>query len=217
MKASVFSVALSAALALSTGSAYAHPHVFVDGRVDFVFAEAGHLTGIEVTWLYDPLETLYVLSKVDIDPGRDWTLSDDERARVIAFESNWADTFDGAARLATMGTPIPLKPPTDFDARLVRNQLEVRFSRDLGTALDPVRNPVEVTFYEETYFFAFKITEEPVFLGRRPGCVATVEPFNADANTSFLQNTLALLGREETPEDQNVGRYFTDRIHLACD
>jgi ABC-type uncharacterized transport system substrate-binding protein len=207
---------LGAALTGCAGFAFAHPHVFVDGRIDFVFDADRTLTQIEVTWRYDPFETLYVLSTLEIDPGQDWTLSETERASVIAFESNWSETFDGAARLETDGRPVPLQPPAAFDARLVKNRLEVRFTRDLGAPLDVADHPVQVTFYEETYFFAFKIAHAPQMSGNTRGCNAALEPFDPDDNAASLQQTLMRLGREDTPEDTNVGRLFSDRIALSC-
>lgn len=207
---------ISAALVASVGVAEAHPHVFVDGRVDFVFDAQAQLKGIEVTWLYDPFETLYVLSSLKIDPGSAWTLDEEERASVIAYESDWADTFNGAARLSMDETPLELKRPTDFHARLVGNQLEVTFVRDLTAPVASDIGDVTVTFYEETYYYAFAITEVPEFIGNADGCSATVDRFDPDTQMAALQSMLARLSREETPEDIDVGRLFTDRIHLTC-
>lgn len=202
--------------ALIATSASPHPHVFVDGRVDFVFSKGATLQGIEVTWLYDPFETLYILSSLEIDPGQDWVLTDADRAKVIAHESNWTETFNGAARLAYAGQPIALAPPTDFAASLVGNQLEVRFERALSAPFPAAAEDIEVSFYEATYFFAFTISEPPRLLGAADGCAATLSPFDPDAQMTEIQTMLQALGREETPQDLNVGALFTDRIYLSC-
>ena len=51
--------ALCAAVALAPAlPAQAHPHVFVDGGVDFVLGAGAVLEALEVTWRYDEFETL---------------------------------------------------------------------------------------------------------------------------------------------------------------
>ena len=208
--------ALAIGLALSTGSAAAHPHVFIEGQIDFVFSAPFQLKAIEVTWLLDPLETLYVLSTLEIDPGADWTLSDEARAAVIAYESSWTDTFDGAARLEQGETRLPLEPPQSFSAELIGNQLEIRFSRDLREPVSLATEGLEVTFYEETYFYAFTIAQASTLHGPAEGCSTFIDPFDPETDIAGLQVTLMELGREETPEQSNVGRLFTDRIYLSC-
>jgi len=201
--------------ALST-PAQAHPHVYVDGRIDFVFTGDSQLQGIEVTWLYDPFETLYVLSSLEINPGADWTLSEDQFNRILAQESSWSENFNGAARLAHDGAQIALEPPVNFAVRLVGNQLEVRFTRDLSEPLQIGTEGIDVTFYEDTYYFAFTIAETPRLLGDTKACIAALNPFNADTQLAGLQTTLLELSREETPQDTSVGSLFTDRIHVSC-
>ena len=39
-----------------------HPHVFVDGGVDFVFEEEYLLSALLITWVYYEFEFLYILS-----------------------------------------------------------------------------------------------------------------------------------------------------------
>lgn len=216
MKARIGSALLAMVISAAPAAVHTHPHVFVDGAIDFVFAEAAALEKIAVTWLYDPFETLYVLSSLEIDPGTDWRLTDEQRARLLAHESNWADTFDGAARLSQGTQSVALERPQDFAVRLVGNQLEVRFTRALRAPLDMQASPIEVTFYEETFYYAFAIAQDPQFLGAAEGCSAIVEPYDPNKQTAALEQVLLRLGREETPEDINVGRFFTDRIHLTC-
>ena len=50
-----------AALAVPA-SVPAHPHVFVDGGVDFVLDDQGDLTTLSVKWKYDPFEALMSLT-----------------------------------------------------------------------------------------------------------------------------------------------------------
>jgi len=47
-------------------------------------------------------------------------------------------------------------------------------------------------------------------------CEAEVAPFEPDAAAAALQAQLAALFREETPEQDNVGRLFSDEVSLTC-
>ena len=41
-------------------------------------------------------------------------------------------------------------------------------------------------------------------------------PFNPDIELAALQTTLFELSREETPDIENVGALFADRIVMTC-
>lgn len=74
----------------------AHPHVFIEGGVDFVVDDSRNLAALDVTWHYDPFETLYLLSSIGIVPAPDGTLSPEDTAKLIAHLGAWPDDFDGA-------------------------------------------------------------------------------------------------------------------------
>ena len=47
-------------------------------------------------------------------------------------------------------------------------------------------------------------------------CEATVVPYTPGEQSDELQQKLAMLGREETPDIANVGQLFADRIIIEC-
>ncbi len=206
---------LMAATAGATPAA-AHPHVFVDGGVDFVMQGGTVLEALEITWLYDPFETLYILATQDITPDADWSLQDKDRARLIARESDWSDEFKGSAHLSLAGNSVELSPPSSFDVKLKGERLQVTFRRDLLKPIDLTDRPLDVAFYEATYFYAFSVASPPQIIGDAGHCAPRVIPFDPDVQLAKLQTTLFALGREETPAIENVGALFADRIVLEC-
>ncbi|MBY6114564.1 DUF1007 family protein [Mameliella alba] len=207
---------LVAACLWTGGPAPAHPHVFVDGGVDFLLGEGPSLQAIEITWLYDAFETLYILSSHGLELNAKGELSEDDRQKLISYRSQWPADFDGSAHLAMGGQTVDLQWPRALDARLRDGRLEIRFTRDLEEPLDLSGRTLDVGFYESTYFFAFSVTKPPRITGTTKGCDARVVPFNADAETAALKATLRQLSREETPDIANVGALFADRIALQC-
>lgn len=213
----VFGALLVAAAALSVSKpASAHPHVFIDGGVDFLMDEQGALHGLSITWRYDAFETLYVLTSIGIIPAPDGTLSPEDRETLIRKESNWPEDFHGASHLSIDGSRVQLSGPKALDATLKDGRLVVRFRRDLEAPASMRNQQAEVAFFERTYYYAFSVAASPKIVGTDQECRVDVNPFVAVENDQVTQAALAKLGREETPEDTNVGALFADRIVLKC-
>jgi len=203
-------LSICSVIVLST-AAMAHPHVFVDGGVDFIMSDDSTLEALLVTWVYDEFETLYDLSSRGIDLPADGILTDADRDTIRAAYSVWPDDFDGSAHLTINGEKIDMAWPSDLDVDLIDGRLQLVFRRKLPVPIDLV----ETAFYESTYFFAFQITNPPTFIGSGV-CDALVIPYTADAQSAEAQQNLAMLGREETPGTANVGKLFADRINVTC-
>lgn len=195
----------------------AHPHVFVDGGIDFVMGDDDTLQSLELTWLYDEFETLFTISHFGLDLNEQGELDEEDRLKLVEGLSDWPEDFDGAAHLSVKKQAIQLDWPRDLDAHLVDGRLKITFVRDLSDPLNMTSTKLDVAFYESTYFFAFKLTNTPRILGPSQACRTRVTPFKADPNDAFLLSTLASLSREETPTNQNIGALFADRITLRCD
>ncbi len=210
---------LVAFTAISALPARAHPHVFVDGGVDFVFTK-DTLTGLQVTWLYDPFETLYIMSSERIslnDTGKfTGEFNETDRAKLVKLQSEWPSDFTGSAHLAINGKPVALDEPSGFDAKLIDGRLKITFSRQLKTPIQLTGLQTELAFYESTYFYAFAITNTPKLIGAEDACTAKIIRGDPDEQNEAFQATLLKLSREETPEMAQVGELFADRISLQC-
>lgn len=201
--------------AISFSPVSAHPHVFLDGGVDFIMADEATLDALSVTWLFDEFETLYDLSSRGIEPRADGSLSDVDREAIRAAYAEFPDDFDGSAHLTINGEDIEMDWPSDVAVDLVEGRLQLTFVRKLTDQIDLTGKEVDVAFYESTYFFAFKITNQPIF-SDGANCTYVVVPYVAGSQTQDVQESLAQLGREETPQISNVGELFADRIVVTC-
>lgn len=130
---------LTTAFAFFLGSAlplYAHPHVFVDGGVDFIMADGATLDALSVTWLFDEFETLYDLSSRGIEPQLDGSLSDVDRETIRSAYADFPDDFDGSAHLTINGEDIEMDWPSDVAVNLVDGRLQLTFIRKLADQID---------------------------------------------------------------------------------
>lgn len=204
-------------VACGAHSANAHPHVFVDGGIDFVFGGSSTLRALELTWLYDEFETLYILSQLGLNLNEQGDVNEDDRRKLVDALSMWPDDFDGSAHLTLRDQVVSLDWPKNVDADLVDGRLKLTFLRHLSEPLDMRDQRADVAFYESTYFFAFKITNTPKLKDLDAACSAEIIPFKPEPNDASLLAQLAALNREETPQDENVGILFADRIALQCE
>lgn len=201
--------------ALSGAPAAGHPHVFVDGGVDFV-VHNNTLVALKVTWLYDAFETLYILSSYDLSLNAEDELNEVDRKTLVQHRSDWPSDFDGAAHLSIEGNPVLLQRPKDMDAQMVDGRLRITFTRDLDEPVGLTGLTAEVAFYESTYFYAFAVTERPELVSSEARCSEDVLKYDPRTQDQQLQAMLSGLSREETPEITDVGALFADRVVVTC-
>ncbi|GIT92031.1 hypothetical protein JANAI62_24880 [Jannaschia pagri] len=207
---------IALACAAWSSPALAHPHVFVDGGVDIVFDEAGQITALEITWVFDPLDSLYQVAAHGVSPLPDGTLSDEDTARMTEALQMFPDDFDGSAHVSVVGVPVALSWPEDVEVSMVDGRLRQAFRRALETPLDVTDLPVEIGFYERTYFFDFSITQQPELRSAPSGCNAAVVPFVPETASQAVLDMLARLASDTAPEDANAGALVADRIVMTC-
>jgi ABC-type uncharacterized transport system substrate-binding protein len=214
MRALAAALAVAAALA-GPEAARAHPHIFIDGGVDFVFDERGRLTDLRITWIYDPLTSLFMLEDLGIDAAGSAPLSAEDRARLAAYQTEWMEGFEGDSYLWDGELRIDLSGPLAADAALRDGRVAISFERALATPFRPGRETV-AKIYDPTYFTAYFVTETPRLEGRTAGCAARVEPFEPTGPLMALQRTLLGVGVDEAPPGE-PGALFADKVHIACD
>lgn len=195
------------------GPALAHPHVFVDARTGFHFDDEGRLQALRITWTYDAFTSLTLFDILDLDKDNDGVLDDADRAAIVAGETEWQDDYKGDTYLEQNGQDVPLAKPINGQASLADDRITVSFDLPLATPID-VTDGVVLKLYDPNYYYAYTVIglEELA----TEGCRAELDPFVADEATAELQDKLALLSREETPEQDGVGRLFADQVRLTC-
>ena len=214
-------LAFGAALSLP-GVAGTHPHVFVTGGAHFEVDAEGRLTRLHVSWIYDSFASLYLLNYLGVDQDGDQVLTEEEKAKILADQTNWPDEFQGDSYLFLSGQKQGLGKAENPDTRILETgQVEVTFERALarpfrpGTEGDP---DAVVKLYDPAFYYAYEVTDPPRVIGPEGhGCDAVHKPYDAnDPALRALQVELSALGTDETPEQQDVGALFADELRLSC-
>ena len=146
----------------------------------------------------------------------DGELAEADRQELIRYRNDWPTDFDGSAHLSIDGMNIPLDWPTNLDAEFIDGRLSVTFMRKLTTAVDLTISSATVAFYESSYFYDFSVTQHPQMLNAEIQCHTDVVPFAPNNQGSVLQGALMKLNREQTPDIENIGALFADRIVVQC-
>lgn len=206
-----FTIPAACALALLSGLALAHPHVYVDARVAFVIDAGDRATAVRITWVFDPFYSMLLLSELNLDPAAD--PGADGLAAIAALQPEWAQDFGGDGEAAIDGAPLALGPAHAVEAAMVDGQIALSFTRALETPIDPRAASVSIAVFDPFFFVAYTLVGAQV---DGAGCAASVVLFDPDADLQALQGTLLELGVDEKPSDPGVGRLFADRAVLTC-
>ncbi|WP_371226164.1 DUF1007 family protein [Roseovarius sp. 2305UL8-3] len=209
--------ALLMMLALAYGPASAHPHIFVDTKTGFHVNEDGLLTGLEISWTYDPFTTLFLFDVLDLDRDGDGELNDEDYAAILRGETEWADDYVGDIYLEVNKKVHPHLKPVDAEAVYRDDQITVRFDLPLAEPVQVPGQEVVLRVYDPNYYYAYSVVETTGQQSLPAPCETSLHAFEPDAVTSDLLITLGTLSREETPEQANVGRLFSDEVVLSCD
>ena len=179
------------------GNAWAHPHVYVDGRTTFIFNDAGQLDGMRISWTYDPFTTLVYFETLNLDTDGDGLLNDADRAAVIDGETNWPPDYKGDIYLEVAGQDYPLGQPQDAAVTFENNQVEVSFFLPLSAPIDITRARIILRLYDPFFYYAYTILPNAEPQELPSSCRANIKSFRPDAATSLLQEQLSALSREE--------------------
>ncbi|UZP66811.1 DUF1007 family protein [Desulfovibrio mangrovi] len=142
--------------------AAAHPHVFVDATVDFVFGEDG-LAGLNVRWTFDAMASTQYLMDLDVNgdgklTAEEWATQRDDIAVFLAEERFFT-------HVAVNGQPVFIPAIRDFVATFENGQLEYSFHAPLSV---PNGADVLVAVFDPSYYTDFQVSEENIRLSGRP-------------------------------------------------
>jgi ABC-type uncharacterized transport system substrate-binding protein len=153
--------ALAATLALaSPPPAEAHPHVFIDTRVTFVFAGA-RMIGFRENWLFDDVFSDQLLQQFDTD--QDGRFSKPESDGVAAGTLPNLAGFHYFTYVWLGGKMLPQITPSDFHASVKNKLVSFDFMVQLPKAIDPVHDGFVLEANDRTYYVQMTLAEKQPF------------------------------------------------------
>lgn len=202
---------------LAAGPALAHPHVFIDTKIEVLLNDRNEATGLRITWTYDDLYSLYIVGDMGLDPDWDGKLTPEEVTRLSGFDMDWIEGFEGDTYALMADKPLALSGPRDWMAGYAEGKITSTHVRDFAAPVPVGEVPLVVQAYDPGYYVAYAIPFDPVVTGGA-GCTAQVFVPDLDAAAQALQDALA----EYTPdvdleaEFPAVGANFAEEVRLTC-
>ena len=211
---------LSTLLALPPLAAAAHPHVYIDSKLELIYDETGRLSAVAVEWSYDELYSLLIVTDLGLDPDGDGVLDDDERTRLQGFDADWEPDFDGRLYLTTDQGPVELLGPRSFEADYRDGRIVSRHLRPLSSPL-PADAALQLQTYDPEFYVDFTLHGPPRILGR-DDCRAALDQGNPDAARAAYRAALdaALLEATDDAEAElvtvDIGGAGAGALNVIC-
>jgi ABC-type uncharacterized transport system substrate-binding protein len=204
------------ALALAPAAGSAHPHVFVDSRIEVVL-EADRVLAVRLTWTYDEFFTLMLTEDLGLDGDGDGRLDAAETAILAANVLDWPPDFGGDLVVRQDGEAVPLAPRIDHRVAIEEGRMVEVHTRPLATPV-PADLPVLIENFDPYYFVDYAILPD-VTLSGGAGCVAEVveaDPVEAQARVDEIWEGLDIAGAGRDVRLPPVGNFFSDRVEIRC-
>lgn len=175
---------LGASAAVGFGSpAWAHPDIWIEDRVTFIFREA-QVTGIEESWTFDPDYSKTLLA--DYDAASDENISAAEsKAMAEHILPNLAEVrYFTYVRVD--GRDLGTLPLHDFVATARDGRVNFTFVVDLPSPVDPLRQALKVEINDRDYYAEIRLSEKGPVQLRDPRGIACVPRLRDDVENAYF-------------------------------
>jgi ABC-type uncharacterized transport system substrate-binding protein len=165
----------ASAVLITAGTAFAHPHVFVDFQAEIIFDSQGRITHVRNVWRFDRAFSAYASQGLDKDG--DGKLSENELAPLAKTNVDSLKAYAFFTYLKIGRQKLKLEFPDQYFLRIYDGHLTLFFQLPLTTPTPP--GPITtLEIYDPEYFVAFTFAKkEPITLYQAPaGCAARIQP-----------------------------------------
>lgn len=156
-------------LSLLPALASAHPHVFINGTLSFSFDNT-RLTGIRVSWEFDPMFSSQVITACDENKNRKFDAIENGKVRSGFFKN--LKNFDYFTRVWINNVFKRTTAVTGFRATINKESVTFQFFIPLNQTVSKDETSVKVAFIDDSNFVAFTSPSQGITIkGNRPAKV----------------------------------------------
>ena len=131
------------------GSVYAHPHVFLDAGLTYVFSEKG-LEGIQMKWVFDDMYSRTILFDYDIDENMKFSRDEIETIEEESFSN--LRNFAYFTYIRQGDEDFKAEEAKNFKAEVSSGRVSFNFFIPYKCGSSCLASTLETTVYDETYF-----------------------------------------------------------------
>ena len=201
-------------LAVSTGSALAHPHVYAEARLEIVIGDTGTVEELRHVWRFDDLFSSTIL--LDFDTNANLKLEASELLEIGNVVRNSLADYDYYTSISHDGQAVKIQPPDAIHVDFQDGQILMFFAVRPETPL-PLQGLLSFGAYDPTMYAAldFLTDDDLVVDGLSPGCSKAI--IRPDPDEVMAQNEATLTDAlYNNPQGNDFSKFFATRLELTC-
>lgn len=138
--------------------AEAHPHVRIDAEVTAHLTD-GKITRLSLTWWFDEFVSSDMM---EVPPGAKRAVPPSaERLKKLAADSEQGLKFENYYTLLVIGERRqPVQKIENLTASFEKRRLVYRFDIPLPEPVDPIKQPLGVLLYDETFYVDISVPDD---------------------------------------------------------
>jgi ABC-type uncharacterized transport system substrate-binding protein len=201
---------LAGALTLNTGTAQAHPHVWITATSELIYAPDGSITGVRHAWTFDDMFSTYALQ--GLETRTEGVYSHEELAPLAQTNVESLKEFGFFTFAKADGKKQKFEEPVDYFLEYKDTLLTLHFTLPLKAPVKAKTLALEV--FDPEFFIDFKFADtDPVRLvGAPSACQMKFQrPNDGTANAQTLGEQTFMNG-----DNSNYGAMFANKITVEC-
>lgn len=210
--------AVMAVLCASALPALAHPHIWIDTKVEVILDEADRAVALRIDWTYDEFYSLSLMADRGLDPELDGKLTPEEAAALQGFDMNWDAGFPGDTYALLGEAELALSRPEETGAAWDGLRLTSTHLRRFDAPVEIGAGPLLVQVYDPGFYTAYAIAFDPVLTGGSGACTAQVWVPDRDAADEALLAALAEFSADVDIEAEfpAIGKEYAEEVRVSC-
>ncbi|TBW40767.1 DUF1007 family protein [Siculibacillus lacustris] len=199
------------------GPAAAHPHVFVDARVEAVFDGEGRIVALRQVWRFDDAFSAFATQGLDTDG--DGILTIEELKPLAKVNIDSLKDYDYFTTLRSGGRRVGFKIPTEYWLQMNDGYLTLFYTLNLMQPVKPSPEGVTIDVYDPSYFVDYQLVEqEPArLIGAPAACKMEVKrKGDPDAATAAILGQIPATERELPASLKALTAELANRVTVRC-
>jgi ABC-type uncharacterized transport system substrate-binding protein len=207
---------LAAALALAPAAAFAHPHIFVEARLEVVAGPDGNVKELQNVWRFDEVFSSSVM--MDFDKNANLKLDPDELKDVGETVRGSLLAYDYYVNMTLNGKVIKVNKPDVINVDYKDGQLLMFFKVSPAEPMPMKGNRLSFGIYDPTLYTSidFPTDGDLVTIGDAfKSC--TMKVVRPDPDDVIAQNKTSLTDAFfHDPTGTTMSKLFATRIDAQC-
>ena len=187
----------------------AHPHAFVDLKTQ-ALTENQTLKGFRMTWTLDEIASSTLIYEMQSSADPDKTKQDltQEMIDTAKKDHYFSYLYNQKSNL------IPFtEAPSDYGFVVENNRIIFSMNVYLSEPQKLSTVPITLMSYEPTYYMAMEYNyQSDVSIDDKKCEIKVVQPKVDDTLKLYASS----LDKDQTPEDQSLGRAFAQKVEMKC-